>query len=704
MSRTLPEGSKEASLFRKMLRSYESKQYKAGLKCAKSILERKPKHGETLAMQALITNAMDKHDEAMELCHEAVKADLGSGMCWHVRGILYRQKCDYDQALRSFLRAAQIEAENQTILRDLSHLQVQVRDYEGFRDTRRKFLELRGGVRASWLGYGVAQHMTGEISGAIETMTQYLGLQDDANTNAYETSEMHMYVVMLMMANNEHDRALTYLNDYEEKIVDRRSIEETRAQLLLNLNRHQDRLGQRDDALATIRRAIDHTPTVVELYMVEGRILKHLGRLDEAATQVDFARQLDTADRFINSKAAKYLLRAGRIEEGQTIAGLFARETRNTDPLNQLRDMQCSWYELECAKAYLAKGDLGNALAHLHAVKSFYKQLVDDQFDFHSYCLRKVNLRAYTRLLKYEDEAYFHKRYVQTAAYACSVYAELHNNPFGSAKEREEQERLAKMSESERKKYLSKQRKAAKKGAGKGANHHNARGKKGAQQDNKNKDKEQKGKKSKTPQWNPNELVQTSKALDDALVFLQPLLNFPAVEGMESLLEPAVDVLVRRKRPLLVIKALRTMTTTDVPRHVLIASTLKLMRFISTNADAINPTVREIIDEELPQLVENKSEQDLRKELEDLASKSLAAFACAQLLKRSEGVSTSDVIAAITDKAASLPATLDEAAAVWLSVANVQDMHAGKSELRAALQKRFPDAHVFTQHQLGATA
>ena len=30
-------------------------------------------------------------------------------------------------------------------------------------------------------------------------------------------------------------------------------------------------------------------------------------------------------------------------------------------------------------------------------MRSFYTTLEDDQFDFHSYCLRKVNLRAYIK-------------------------------------------------------------------------------------------------------------------------------------------------------------------------------------------------------------------------------------------------------------------------------------------------------------------
>jgi peptide alpha-N-acetyltransferase len=35
--------------------------------------------------------------------------------------------------------------------------------------------------------------------------------------------------------------------------------------------------------------------------------------------------------------------------------------------------------------------------------------MIEDQFDFHTYCLRKMTLRAYIELLRCEDTIYKHK-------------------------------------------------------------------------------------------------------------------------------------------------------------------------------------------------------------------------------------------------------------------------------------------------------
>ncbi len=66
-------------------------------------------------------------------------------------------------------------------------------------------------------------------------------------------------------------------------------------------------------ALEIVDEAINHTPTLIELYMLKGKIFKHVGNFDEAVNCLDEAQSLDTADRYINCKCAKYMLRANRI-------------------------------------------------------------------------------------------------------------------------------------------------------------------------------------------------------------------------------------------------------------------------------------------------------------------------------------------------------------------------------------------------------
>lgn len=75
--------------------------------------------------------------------------------------------------------------------------------------------------------------------------------------------------------------------------------------------------------------------------------------------------------------------------------------------------MNLARYELASGESYLRQGELGRALKKFLAVEKHYADITEDQFDFHSYCLRKMTLRAYVEMLKFQDRlhshAYFHK-------------------------------------------------------------------------------------------------------------------------------------------------------------------------------------------------------------------------------------------------------------------------------------------------------
>ena len=94
---------KEAALFKSIVKHYETKQYKKGLKAADAVLKKYPEHGETLAMKGLILNCQERKAEAYELVRLGVKKDLKSHVCWHVYGLLYRSDRDYLQAIKCYV-------------------------------------------------------------------------------------------------------------------------------------------------------------------------------------------------------------------------------------------------------------------------------------------------------------------------------------------------------------------------------------------------------------------------------------------------------------------------------------------------------------------------------------------------------------------------------------------------------------------------
>ncbi|ETP10095.1 hypothetical protein F441_14180 [Phytophthora nicotianae CJ01A1] len=100
----------------------------------------------------------------------------------------------------------------------------------------------------------------------------------------------------------------------------------------------------------------------------------------------------------------EYLLRADCVEEADAAIALFTRH--EGDPQQNLYDMQCMWYEIECGKSQLRQKKYGLALKRFFAVEKHFNDFVEDQFDFHTYCIRKMTLRAYIQMLRLCDEIY----------------------------------------------------------------------------------------------------------------------------------------------------------------------------------------------------------------------------------------------------------------------------------------------------------
>ena len=93
---------REASLFKDVMRLYETKSYKKGLKAADQILKKNPSHGETLAMRGLILRYMDRKDEAVENIKKGLMHNMMSHVCWHVYGLVHRADRNYMEAIKCY--------------------------------------------------------------------------------------------------------------------------------------------------------------------------------------------------------------------------------------------------------------------------------------------------------------------------------------------------------------------------------------------------------------------------------------------------------------------------------------------------------------------------------------------------------------------------------------------------------------------------
>jgi hypothetical protein len=94
----------------------------------------------------------------------------------------------------------------------------------------------------------------------------------------------------------------------------------------------------------------------------------------------------------------------------------------NTDPLDDLKEMQCLWFTIESAESYHRQKKYGLALKRFTQVEKHFVDFYDDQFDFHNYCLRKATLRNYIMLVRHEDRIRDHAFWTRAARGAIQTY------------------------------------------------------------------------------------------------------------------------------------------------------------------------------------------------------------------------------------------------------------------------------------------
>ena len=99
--------------------------------------------------------------------------------CWHVYGIIHRLKKDFETAKKAYLNAHKYNAANESILRDLCQIQIHLRDYDGFAETRRIQLVKDPAIRENWIAYAAASYMAQNYDICLSTIESILRIESE---------------------------------------------------------------------------------------------------------------------------------------------------------------------------------------------------------------------------------------------------------------------------------------------------------------------------------------------------------------------------------------------------------------------------------------------------------------------------------------------------------------------------------------------
>lgn len=136
-------------------------------------------------------------------------------------------------------------------------------------------------------------------------------------------------------------------------------------------------LFQRDlsKAFEYVNKAIEHTPTLLELYTLKGKIYEKAGNAKRASELFEEARQLDLADRAINAISAIYHAKADDIDKAEETINLFFSECGYKVTVH---DNQTLWFEVCIGNSALRQDKLQKAMKEFHWVEKNVETMIQD--------------------------------------------------------------------------------------------------------------------------------------------------------------------------------------------------------------------------------------------------------------------------------------------------------------------------------------
>lgn len=235
------------------------------------------------------------------------------------------------------------------------------------------------------------------------------------------------------------------------------------------------------------------------------------------------------------------------------------------------------------------------------AVVKHFDDFQEDQFDFHAYCIRKVTLRAYTEVLRFEDNIWSENYYFTAADGIIRIYLHLYDNP--SILQEDKEPDYSTMSAAERKKAKAVARKKRAQAEKKAAEKKKAEAEDNDGNNNNNSNK----KKAKS---SPMDEDPEGKEL----LKLDPLGEAKKYSAILSKHCPSrlatwaiqYDVAIRRKKWLLALQALFKMRQLDEFHGDFFSRTVDFSLRICTFGEQ-NGVVATVLNEEFPNLLHGKS-------------------------------------------------------------------------------------------------
>ena len=123
---------------------------------------------------------------------------------------------NYSEAVKCYHNAVRIDPDNGQILKDMSLLQVQIRDIDGLYDTRMKLLQNVPKQPTNWIAFAISNHLKEDYPETLKVLSSFWKIVGENELKPFDKSELYLYEAMILEESGDNDAVIAHLKKNEK--------------------------------------------------------------------------------------------------------------------------------------------------------------------------------------------------------------------------------------------------------------------------------------------------------------------------------------------------------------------------------------------------------------------------------------------------------------------------------------------------------
>lgn len=150
------------------------------------------------------------------MLNSAIKLKFSNPNSWHFLALYHKEEKNYNQAMKCYMQAIKNDPTNINVIRDLSYLQLYLRQYQPFLETAKKGVDQRPGIVANWVTYSFANYLTKNYEFAFKLLDSCEKINP---VKPQEKNEIILFQAHMLKLQNKYLEGIEFLESNKRYIL-----------------------------------------------------------------------------------------------------------------------------------------------------------------------------------------------------------------------------------------------------------------------------------------------------------------------------------------------------------------------------------------------------------------------------------------------------------------------------------------------------